>query len=243
MAERHEAEVIAVVQARMTSARLPGKVLRPIGAEVNLAMVLDRLARCRQLAGTVLATSTEASDDPIAEFAAARGQRVHRGPLDDVLARYLGAVEPTGAAAVVRITADCPLIDPGIVDRLVELWRGGEESYVANVIEPRTFPKGLDVEVVSVEALTAAAAEASDPADREHVTTWIRARPARFAARGLWMTPPMGGASVTLDTVADLEHLRALIARVGPNPALADLLVALGGPAAPELSERPSEPR
>lgn len=227
----------------MSSSRLPGKVLRTIGGEVVLAMVLDRLLRCRQLDGIVLATSAEPSDDPIVEFAGGRGQQVHRGELDDVLARFIGAVEPTAATAIVRITADCPLIEPAVVDRLVEIWRGGSADYVANVIEPRSFPKGLDAEVISREALIAAAAEADDPADREHVTSWVRDRPGRFAAGGLWMTPPMGDTSVTLDTPADLEHLKRLTAAVGTDPLFRELIGALGGATEPAFSDRPPKPR
>lgn len=243
MIDRRGAEVLAVVQARASSARLPGKVLLEIGEDVALAMVLDRLARCDQLDGIVLATSVEASDDPVAELARSRGQDVHRGPLDDVLGRYAGAIEGNEAAAAVRITGDCPFVDPGIVDRLVGLWRAGEADYVSNVIEPRSFPKGLDAEVVSRGALLDAAAEASEPAEREHVTTWIRERPDRFPAQGLWMAPSMAEVRVTLDTPEDLTELRRLVVEVGANPSLSELIAALGGPAEPRISERPREAR
>lgn len=238
MSDRHGASVLAVVQARASSRRLPGKVLLEIEGRPILAMVLDRLARCRSLDGIVLATSNDRSDDPIAALAGRLGQRLYRGPLDDVLGRFAGAIGETDAGAVVRITADCPLVEPTLVDRLVERWRAGDADYVANVVEPRSFPKGLDVEVISREALLMADKEATEAADREHVTAWVRARPEQFGVEGLWMTPPMPDSRVTLDTAQDLEDLRLLVAELGPDPSLDELISALGGPTETVISER-----
>ena len=212
----------------MSSTRLPGKVLADLGGEPVLARVIERLRAAGQLDGIVVATSQDPSDDPLAEAATALGIAVVRGPLDDVLARYLLASELHPCEAVVRITADCPLIDPAIVDRVVETWRVTGADYVANVIEPRTFPRGMDTEVVAAGALRAAAAEAVEPYDREHVTPWIRDRPERFAQVAIAHDPPHGEVRLTLDTPEDLALLRDLVGRLGPDADLGRLLAAVG---------------
>jgi len=229
--------VLAVVQARMSSRRLPGKILTDLGGVPVLGMVLDRLGRCDELAGVVLATSSESSDDPVEAFAAERGCELHRGPLDDVLARFLGAVDGREADAIVRVTADCPFVEPELIDRLVRIWRRGDFDYVTDVLEPRTFPRGFDAEVVSRGCLELAGAEATEPADREHVTTFIRERPERFTQAGLWMRPAMGEERVTLDTPEDLLQLRGLVERIGHDRSLGEIVAALGGPEEPELRE------
>jgi spore coat polysaccharide biosynthesis protein SpsF len=213
----------------MSSSRLPGKVLAELGiGRRTLDLVVARLRRAREVDAILLATSDEPSDDPVAARAKALGVPVVRGPLDDVLERYRLAAVAAECDAVVRVTGDCPLLAPELVDRLVAMWRSSGADYVANVLEPRSFPKGLDVEVVSTAALLAAAAETDEPADREHVTPFVRRRPDRFAADGLWLVPAHPDVRVTLDTEDDLAQLRALIARVGPDVALDGLLRAVG---------------
>ena len=229
MTDRAGAAVAAIVQARMSSSRLRGKVLAELwDGRRTLDLVIERLGRCRELAAVALATSDGPSDDPVAEHASGLGVTVVRGPLDDVLERYRLATERVGCDAVVRITADCPFVDPGIVDRLVGIWREGLADYVTNVLEPRSFPKGLDAEVVSVQALRSAAAETTDPYDREHVTPFVRTRPERFPAEGLWLEPGRPEERVTLDTQDDLAALRALLGRLGPAAELTELLPTLG---------------
>lgn len=225
---RATACVVAVVQARMTSTRLPGKILMDLGGKPVVLRVLERLARARELQGVVLATSTDPSDDPVADLVEAAGTPVVRGSLRDVLDRYRLAAETHPCDAVVRITADCPLIDPTVVDDVVRRWRAEEGAdYVANTVEPRTFPKGLDTEVVVRDVLMTAAAEATDPYDREHVTPFVRARPDRFPQVGVYHNPPYGDVRVTLDTEEDLRVLRALVDHVGPDPTLDEILVSL----------------
>jgi spore coat polysaccharide biosynthesis protein SpsF len=227
--ERRQAHVWAVVQARMSSTRLPGKVLAELGPGTAIDLVVRRLLRARQLSGIVVATSTDTSDDALVTAVSASGTRVFRGPLDDVLARYALAAREVDADAVVRITADCPLVEPALVDRLVAMWRMREADYVANIVEPRTFPKGLDVEIVSRSALDAADADATADDDREHVTPFIRARPDRFPAAALELDPPMPDARVTLDTPEDLEALREIFGRVSDEAGLEEIVDALGG--------------
>lgn len=198
----------------MTSTRLPGKVLADIAGRPALRLELERLTRARELDELVVATSDEPSDDPVDELAAAAGLRVVRGPLADVLERYRLAGEAVGADAIVRVTGDCPLIDPAVVDRVVARWRAGTADYVANVIPPRTYPVGMDTEVVSWTALRTAAADATAAYDREHVTPFVRERPDRFPAERVDLHPPLGDLRLTLDTPEDLETLRAVAGRV-----------------------------
>lgn len=214
----------AVVQARMSSSRLPGKVLADLGGRPALALLLHRLRASRELGAIAVATSVGADDDPVAELAAREGVRVVRGPLDDVLGRYAKAIGELGATGVVRLTADCPLIDPAVVDAVVARWRSGEEDYVANVFPPRTFPIGMDTEVVTATALLTAAAEATEPYDREHVTPFVRDRPERFPQAAVRTAPAHGELRLVLDTPEDLERLRAVVAATGPDASMAELV-------------------
>jgi spore coat polysaccharide biosynthesis protein SpsF len=211
----------------MSSSRLPGKVLADLGGRRAIDMVLDRLGRCRELAGTVVATSDDPSDDALVVALATRVPVV-RGPLEDVLARYELAAREHPADAVVRVTADCPLIDPGVVDLVVSRWRASDAAYAANVIEPRTYPRGMDTEVMTVDALRAAAAEATDPFDREHVTPFIRSQPERFPQESIRLEPPAADLRLVLDTPEDLAQLRAIVERHGHDVGMAELLEAAG---------------
>ena len=206
----------------MTSTRLPGKVVADIAGRPALRLELERLGRARELDEIAIVTSDEPSDDLLAGLADAIGVRVVRGPLADVLERYRLAGDMLGAQAIVRVTGDCPLIDPAVVDLVVGRWRAGAADYVANVIAPRTYPVGMDTEVVSWPALRAAAAEATEPYDREHVTPFVRDRPERFPAERIDLDPPSGDLRLTLDTPEDLALLREVAAAV-PDPVSADL--------------------
>jgi spore coat polysaccharide biosynthesis protein SpsF (cytidylyltransferase family) len=223
--------VVAVVQARTGSSRLPGKVLADIGGQTVLGLLLGRLGSASEVQEVVVATSDQAADDAVATVAAAADVPVLRGPLDDVLERYRLAGERHGADAVVRVTGDCPLIDPAVVDAVVARWRRGGEQYVANIIEPRTFPDGMDTEVIAWPTLVDAAAAATDPSDREHVTPFIRAHPERYPQAGVYLRPACGELRVTLDTAQDLEQLRDLVRRLGTSVGLLEIMQALGQPA------------
>jgi len=219
--------VAVIVQARMSSTRLPGKVLMDLGPGACLEVMCRRLERLESTDAVVIATSTDPSDDPIAE--AGLPFDVVRGPLSDVLERYRQAADGLGADAVVRLTSDCPLVEPSVIDRLVAMWRTGDAlDYVWNTREPRTFPDGLDAEVVSRSALDAAAAETAEPYDREHVTPFVRYRPDRFPQRDLRLEPPVREVKLSLDTSEDLEAIRAFIGRVGPDADLDAILAAAG---------------
>jgi spore coat polysaccharide biosynthesis protein SpsF len=220
--------VVAIIQARMTSTRLPGKVLAPIGEWTALGLLLHRLRFAREVDDIVIATSDEPSDDAVEREAARCSVPVVRGPLQDVLRRYLIASDAVGGDAVVRITADCPFSDPDVIDGVVACWRATEADYVANILAPRTYPDGFDVEVLSTTTLHRLGELASTPADREHVTTYIRSHRNRFTVAELRLEPSFGGIRVTLDTAADLRLMQQLIADVGPDASMAQVLEALG---------------
>ncbi|MBT6349044.1 MAG: aminotransferase class III-fold pyridoxal phosphate-dependent enzyme [Proteobacteria bacterium] len=166
-------KTVAIVQARMASTRLPGKVMLPICGQPMLGLLLQRLAKAKRLDQIVVATSTTPENQPIVDLARKQGYSVFQGSETDVLGRYLGAALDAKADVVVRITADCPLIDPDIVDAVVEAFFDHEAIYASNVAPP-TFPDGLDTEVFSIDALQIADVRANSPAEREHVTPFIR---------------------------------------------------------------------
>lgn len=165
-------KTIIIVQARMTSTRLPGKVLLPLAGEPMLVRLLERLRRVQRADGIVIATTTNASDDPIAALCAQQGVPCHRGSELDVLSRYADAARLHAADVVVRITSDCPLIDPALIDQLIAVYEEGDSDYVSNMLPP-TWPYGMAVEVFSATALAQAHAEATQDAEREHVTPFI----------------------------------------------------------------------
>lgn len=201
--------VTCVLQARMGSSRLPGKVLAPLHGRPMLRFMLDRLAPLG-FTHLVVATSIEAVDDVVAVTAEAAGAVVVRGSEQDVLDRMRSAVVTYPADTVVRLTGDCPLIDPDVVAAAIALHRETEADYTCNVL-PRTFPKGLDVEVMSASALLAAAAEATDPPEREHVTPFLYRRPERFRLANLWCPEDLGEERWTVDTQEDLDFVREVV--------------------------------
>ena len=209
--------ILAVVQARMSSTRLPGKVMAPILGEPMIAKQLERVRRAKALTRTLVATSTDCSDDPLACYLASKGQALFRGSLRDVLDRYARAAQAAGEPShVVRLTADCPLIDPEVIDEAVRLALASGAAYTSNV-EQRTYPVGLDVEVVKTEALLAAAAEATDPYDREHVTPFIRGRADRFAQAHVTQPVDRSAMRWTVDRPADFAFAKGVYEALYPT--------------------------
>ena len=205
------AMILAVLQARMSSTRLPGKVLRDLAGAPLLARQAERLARARRIDRLVLATSDEPEDDAVARLGESLGLGVHRGPLQDVLARFAGALDAFGQAAhVVRLTGDCPLADPRVIDELIDLHLARGADYSNNTGDRRTFPHGLDAEIMRSDVLRTAAAEATDPYEREHVTPFIYRRPERFQLAFLVSGDDHGEARWTVDTPEDFEFVRAV---------------------------------
>jgi spore coat polysaccharide biosynthesis protein SpsF len=204
---------LAIVQARMSSTRLPGKSLAEVDGEPMLLLLLRRLRHARRIHGIVVATSTDAADDPIADVAMGAGVAVSRGPQRDVLQRYLLAIGDRDDP-IVRITADCPLIDPAIVDGTVERFLSVADCAYASNIKPRTFPDGLDVEVFAAAALRAVGHEPLAIEDREHVTSAIREQPGRFRQAAFLGARDLGELRWTVDEPEDLEFVRALVPRL-----------------------------
>lgn len=200
---------LCVVQARMGSTRLPGKVMAEIGGRPALAFMLDRLANL-DVDQLVVATSTGAGDEPIELLAKEKGVACVRGSEDDVLARFIVALDTYPATTVVRLTADCPLMDPALVATALGAHAQADAAYTSNTLH-RTFPDGLDVEVVSAAALRQADAEAVDPAEREHVTPFVYRRPQRYKLAGFESGDDLGAERWTLDTASDLERLREIV--------------------------------
>jgi spore coat polysaccharide biosynthesis protein SpsF len=216
------ARALAIVQARMSSVRLPGKSVAEIEGEPVLALLLRRLQRASELQRIVVATSAEPADDRIEEVARQVGSNVYRGALDDVLARFVGAAAGH-SGPLVRVTADCPLIDPSVVDEAIRLFERTPGCAYASNVEPRSYPVGLDVEVFSAATLEWATDATDDPSDREHVTTLIRRRLPQLPSATLVCDEQLSALCWTIDTVEDLEFVRAVVARLGPRRYAAGL--------------------
>src|SRR3954451_132044 len=198
----------------MTSTRLPGKVLMDLAGAPMLVRELERVRRAATIDEIVVATTTNATDDPVAEVAAAHGARVFRGDEHDVLGRYLGAAREADAGVVVRITADCPLLDPSVLDRVVRAL-DRDADYASNVVE-RTFPQGLDCEALHRDVLERVGRLATPQPAREHVTWLVYAeRPELFVRRDVIDPEDNSDLSWTVDRPEDLERVRDLYARFG----------------------------
>lgn len=217
---------LAIVQARVSSTRLPGKSVADIDGEPVLVLLLHRLQRAQEVARIVVATSSEPADDQVEEVARQVVRDVHRGPLHDVLTRF---VEAAGdhPGPLVRVTADCPLVDPDVVDEVVRLFASTPDCAYASNVEPRSYPKGLDVEVFSPATLEWADAQTRDPGDREHVTALVRRRLTEFTFANLACDEDLSSLRWTVDTGDDLEFVRAVVARLGPQRSTAGLLEIL----------------
>ena len=230
---------LAVLQARMSSSRLPGKVLAPVLGQPMIARQIERLRRSRRIDELVVATSVDASDDPLAEVCEGLGVTVFRGDLQDVLSRFCQVLDARPQAeAMVRLTADCPLTDWTLIDALIEHHLAEDADYSSTNLPERTYPHGLDAEVVRPAALLRAGREAADPFEREHVMPFLYRRPDEHRLVGLPRSPSLAHLRWTVDYPADLAFVRRVYERLYPvNPAfLMDDILALpenssaGGP-------------
>lgn len=206
--------IVAITQARVGSTRLPAKVLRPIGGKPMLWWHLKRLAQAETLDEIVVATTHEPGADQIAAIARDLNIAVFQGPEHDVLARYAGAATLMSARTIVRVTSDCPLIDPTLIDLTVRAFVDTMPDCRYVALSAEHFPRGLDCEVFSADALIESADLTSDPSDREHVTPFIR-RDHRYAAR--WLLPEMSVAPQRwcVDTAEDLALVTHVIEALG----------------------------
>lgn len=207
----------AVIQARVGSTRLPGKVMEDLGGRPILDWVVRAARSATQIDQVIVATSTLAADDSVAELAESLQVAVVRGSEGDVLSRFVTALDAHPADAIVRLTADCPLLDPNLIDAVAGAWAAVPiVDYVSTVLV-RCLPRGLDVELVTARALRAVDRTAVGH-DRVHVTSGVYADPAAFRLLGLCVTPPANDLRVTLDTQEDLVLLRALVAELPDAP-------------------------
>ena len=207
-------KIVAIVQARMGSSRLPRKVLKDLGGATVLDRVLNRLGRSWLIQESVVATTIEPAYDAIVEHCERTGRKVFRGSEQDVLDRYYQAAKYVNADVVVRITSDCPVIDPEVTDATVHAFLDRHADYASNVLV-RTYPRGLDTEVMTVQALERAWRESNKPHQREHVTPYIYENPSEFKLHGIENDTDCSRHRWTVDTPEDLELLRAIYERFG----------------------------
>ncbi|MCT2588305.1 glycosyltransferase family protein [Actinophytocola gossypii] len=219
--------VHAVIQARMSSTRLPGKVLRPLGARSVLAWVVRAAARVPAFDQVIVATSEAADDDPVAAEAERAGATVVRGPLDDVLGRFELAAERHPCDAVVRLTADCPLHDPALLAQVAGVWLADPDlHYVSNTLL-RRLPRGFDAELVRRDVL-AEQYRVATGTHREHVTSDIHSRPEVYRCAGVVPGEDDSDLRVTLDTAEDAELLDAVVTALGDGvPRWRDVVALL----------------
>jgi len=221
-------KVVAVIQARMSSTRLPGKVMLPLGNKHVLERDIERVSRSRTVDEVVVATSESKSDDIIARYADRNGAGVHRGSEEDVLDRMYEAAVDASADIVIRITGDCPLISPKCIDAVVSRLRQSDADYATNTLK-QTLPRGLDVEAFTLDRFYEVEQAATDPAEREHVTLYFRQNPDRFdlvnvRSEEIFDSETLLGRSdlrLTLDEADDYELLRHIYEEIDPTNHLA----------------------
>jgi spore coat polysaccharide biosynthesis protein SpsF len=227
---------LGIVQARMGSTRLPGKVLRQLAGRT----VLERVVRAARDSGVldelVVATTDEAIDDAVVAECEKIGVPVHRGPVDDVLTRFLGVLDAYDSDTVLRFTADCPLLDPELIALAARIFAAAPYVDYLSTSIARTLPRGLDVEVVRTEVLRSIDKLATEHFHRTHVTSYIYSHPEDFTVLGLTMQPDLSHLRLTLDTADDWRLIEAIIEHFGdvsvPVRTLTDWLAHR-----PELTE------
>lgn len=204
---------IAILQARLGSTRLPGKVLMDLAGRPLLAHVIDRVQAVRGIDRGVLATTTADRDRPLIKLARELGVEAFAGNEDDVLDRYYRAAQHFEADVIMRLTADCPLLDPAVSAQVLDRFRQGDADYVSNT-QPPTFPDGLDTEVFSFAALDRAWRGATLGSEREHVTPYIWKNPDKFRLASVTNDVDLSALRWTVDEAPDLEFVRAIYARL-----------------------------
>lgn len=210
-------KIVATIEARMTSSRLPGKVLMPAMGKPMLEHLIERLRSVSAIDEIVIATTINNADQAIVDFAETLDISVYRGSEEDVMARVIGAAESVNADIIVEITGDCPILDPDIVEQMIRMYHCHDASYVSNV-HIRSYPDGMDVQVFSLETLKRSSAITTDKLDREHVTLHIRNNPEIFShvhlvAPTSLHQPELG---LTLDESEDYKLLSKIIEKLGP---------------------------
>jgi spore coat polysaccharide biosynthesis protein SpsF len=229
---------VCTIEARMTSSRLPGKVLLPAAGKPLLEHMIDRLRRVEQVDEIVIATTEDASSDPLEELAKRVGVGCFRGSEDDVLARVLGAAQAYDAELIVETTGDCPLIDPATVDLVIARFHEAGVDYCANNLE-RTYPRGMDAQAFPTAVLAEVDTLTDDPSDREHVSLYIYEHPERYQLLSVTSDRPQTGAlRLTVDTPEDYELIKTVFETLYPSKPdfdLQDILALFDG--RPELAD------
>ncbi len=208
-------KVVALVQARMGSTRLPNKVMKPIGGIPMIELLLSRLAAAKEVDQIVIATSVDARNQQLAEHVRSLGYACEQGSENDVLDRFVRAARTHQADVVVRITGDCPLVDPGLVDQAIRGFKSAGVDYFSNT-NPPTYPDGLDIEVCTLNALEQARQETSKPFDREHVTPYLR-EPGRFNIAGMQYSPDLSTLRWTVDELVDFAVIEKVFQHFHPR--------------------------
>lgn len=205
-------KVLVIIQARMGSTRLPGKILKKVNGKPLLAYQLERVQQSKCIDKIVIATTIEQKDEPIVEFCEQYGVEYYRGSENDVLARYYEAAEQFGGDIIVRLTSDCPIIDPIVIDETIRYYidHASEFDYVSNTIE-RTYPRGLDTEVFSRDALEKSYKDATLERDREHVTAYIYSNPEKFRIGSITNPQNLGHYRWTVDTTEDFQLVELIL--------------------------------
>jgi len=211
-------KVVIIVQARMTSTRLPGKILKTALGKPLLEYQIERLQRVTSIDDIIIATTNKATDDVIIDLCDRLDINVFRGDEHDVLSRYYGAAQQSFADVIVRVTSDCPLIDPVIIDSVINFYVNyhPQYDYVANCLE-RTFPRGMDTEVFSIKALKNAHTHASKLMEREHVTPYITRNPGLFTCANIAHEKDASHHRWTVDTPEDFELIQNILEGIYPH--------------------------
>lgn len=209
-------KVVIINQARMTSTRLPGKILKTVLGKSLLEYQIERLQRVKLADELVIATTTNYTDDPIVELCDRAGVSYYRGSEEDVLARYYEAAKQHQADVIVRVTSDCPLIDPEIIDHVIQTYFDHQCDYASNSLE-RTYPRGMDTEVFSFESLSQAYSDAIAKPDREHVTPFLHQQPERFKIIPVLNSENYSHHRWTVDTQEDFDLIKNILEAIYPQ--------------------------
>lgn len=209
--------VVILIQARMGATRLPGKPLKQIMGRPMLSYLVERLDRVTMADAVVLATTTNPQDSQLVDFCEENKLPFFRGSEEDVLDRFLQAARLYHADVIVRITADCPLMDPELVDQVIHTFLKGDYDYVTNRLDSGSyFPRGMDVEVFSMQSFENVAKEAQRPAEREHVTLFYYRHPERFKIRLVMNESDLSHYRWTVDTPEDFQLITTVIQNLYP---------------------------
>lgn len=225
----NDPKVNIIVQARMGSTRLPGKILLPIMQRPMLSYLIERLRRFEIKNTLIIATTAKKEDDAIASFCKKENVNCYRGNEDDVLDRYYKTCLEFPSDLIFRITSDCPLLDPSILEKAYKTFAKAQADYVTNTLN-RTYPRGMDVELFTFSCLEKTFNEATSAHEHEHVTPFIYSNPNRFKLQNFEMTPDFSSNRLTVDTVEDFELIEKIFEELYPrknNFTLDDILITL----------------